>query len=362
MSEKRWIDVFFEHAIAVVVARPGGAVVHQHIHKDVDCAPLKLLVLIERNKGGKQRIVGEIGIGKGHPGRSNNSLSGRYGGRLPHRPCAGLATETFLRGVSINIIGIFQRLLERKIVRWKSPSFSRWSPKERVSVRRRQIQPVVRQGRHLKVQREIPRGITVSVDHGDEMIGELLRELEWFNPRLQNRISMLPKKKLNRLTERRQSSLWNAHPHGLNETVRLFMRSDSAALLRPHILGAILRKTKHGREILRALNIRGVISPECFKASKRLLDDETLPPLPLRLLSRTAHSKRLFDGEELWVMFCGCYPSHTSFRVALPPDATRIIWSKGNQAVSGGDLDGINATEEDLFSWFRADNPELKRR
>lgn len=362
MSEKRWMDVFFDHAIAVVVARPGGVVVHQHIHKDGDCAPLKLLVLIERHKGGKQRIVGEIGIGRGHPGKSSHRSLGKHYVYLPRRSCVGLATEKFLRGVSINIIGIFQRLLERKIVCWESPLFSRWLPRERVSVRGRQIQPVVRQGRHVKVQRDIPRGITVSIDRGDEIIIKLLHELEWLNPRFQNRIIMLPEKKLDRLTERRQSSLWNAHSQGLNETVRLFMRSDSAALLRPHILGAILRKTKHGREILRALNIRGVISPECFKASKRLLDDETLPPLPLRLLSRTAHSKRLFDGEELWVMFRGCYPSHTSFRVALPPDATRIIWSKGNQAASGGDLDGINATEEDLFSWFRADNPELERR
>lgn len=337
------IQQFFKHAAAVVVAKADGTVVEWKLHEAMDKAPLKLVALIRQDDKGECELVGEIGVSRCHPYKSNHRKV-----HLQHRSLQQRVTEQYVRGVAPTVIGIFWRFLEARIPRYKrSIPLPRYNKQAQLIFnqlsRHEQRREIAKKVRDRKVKRL--RGIAANVSWQDAALLRLFEELEWLNPKLRD--ELIPKK-AERMNDRTNNCLpfGQLSPDEVYAAIRPLMRQNGCPLLRPHILAAIFRGVRYRDPLLDALLERGCISQLQYDEVKSLLHGWDKPVLNFRILPEEVENLKVAKDLRLWVMMYHSTrrPKDSfGFRLAPPLDIASQIWLEGRRT---------SDDDEDTLPWW----------
>ena len=165
MNHEYCLRIFQKHAIAVIIAHANGRVLDYTLHGALDEAPLKLIVLAEESFRGELRIVGEIGVSRGHPWRANHKVA-----HLPVREPETRATEKYLSGTALLIMELLRKIVAARVARWTTPVFTRLRFREWSSASQQRIGPKTLRGRPIATRVELPRCISIGLDERDAAI------------------------------------------------------------------------------------------------------------------------------------------------------------------------------------------------
>ena len=233
------VAIMRHHATAVLTVDQAGALVEPlRRHPAGIAAPLKLIAFIERRES-QDQLVAEIGIGRGHPYRSNHNIE-----YLPKRRYRNGLELRQVQGLSAKLYGLleswaFERLKQRP---WLPTQ-----PKERYNY-----------------------GLGIAVDDRDSHLQRLFDELEQLNPLLDHRLRHLAY----RIGQYRLRPMKGGYPKSWRDNLVaewFFNPLCARGYLRPLVLSRLAQFLQanrngkafpRGRAFIEYLEHSGVIAPE----------------------------------------------------------------------------------------------------
>lgn len=232
------VTIMRRHAVASLVIDQAGALVEPiHIHPLGIKAPLKLVAFMGRVASSDHPLA-EIGIGNGHPYRSNHKIH-----NLPpreYRP--GLSIEQ-IRGVFARFMELLDKLA------WQGLEKKPWLPE--------------------KQKERFNYGLTISIADRDRNLQRLLEELERLSTILEWRLHHLA----HQIRKHRLVPMQNGYPQSWHEELAPWFRDPSRArgYLRPFVLSDLAwrlqsQETQYqrGTAFLEFLAETGIIPPHDY--------------------------------------------------------------------------------------------------
>ncbi len=233
------VAIMRRHAAAVFTIDQAGALVEPlRIHPVGIAAPLKLIAFIER-RGDKDQLVAEIGIGRGHPYRSNHNIEW-----LPKRRYRSELGLRQVQGFSAKLFGLLESWA---LERLKQKPWLPTQPNDRYNY-----------------------GLGISVDDRDHHLQRLFDELEQLNPLLNHRLRHLAYQ----IRRYRLRPIEGGYPKSWRDNLVAEWFSDALrarGYLRPLVLSELAQHLQtnggskafqRGRAFIEFLEASSVITPE----------------------------------------------------------------------------------------------------